>query len=42
MPFKWTDTWLDGRDIVELSDIQANVNIDAARFARPAAPAAKK
>ena len=41
MPFKWTDTWLDGRDIVELSDVQANVNIDAARFARPAAPAAK-
>jgi outer membrane lipoprotein-sorting protein len=42
LPFKWTDTWLDGRDIVELSDVQANVNIEAARFARPAAPAAKK
>jgi outer membrane lipoprotein-sorting protein len=42
MPFKWTDTWLDGRDIVELTDVQPNVNIDATRFARPAAPAAKK
>jgi outer membrane lipoprotein-sorting protein len=41
MPFKWTDTWLDGRDIVELTDIQANTDIDAARFAKPAAPAAK-
>jgi len=42
LPFKWTDTWLDGRDIVELSDIQPNVNIDAAKFAKPAAPVAKK
>jgi outer membrane lipoprotein-sorting protein len=41
MPFKWTDTWLDGRDVVELSDVQANVTIDAARFARPAAARAK-
>ncbi len=38
MPFKWTDTWLDGRDVVELTDVQPNVAIDAARFARPAAP----
>jgi photosynthetic reaction center cytochrome c subunit len=41
MPFKWTDTWLDGRDVVELSDVQANATIDAARFARPAAPIKK-
>jgi len=41
MPFKWTDTWLDGRDIVEITDVQPNVNIDAAKFAQPAAPAAK-
>jgi len=41
MPFKWTDTWLDGRDIVELTDVQPNVNIDAAKFAKPAAPVAK-
>ena len=41
MPFKWTDTWLDGRDVVELTDVQPNANIDAAKFAKPAAPAAK-
>jgi photosynthetic reaction center cytochrome c subunit len=41
MPFKWTDTWLDGRDIVELTDVQPNANIDAAKFARPAAPVTK-
>jgi outer membrane lipoprotein-sorting protein len=41
MPFKWTDTWLDGRDIVELTDVQPNVDIDAAKFAKPAAPVAK-
>jgi hypothetical protein len=42
LPFKWTDTWLDGRDVVELADVQPNVNIDAAKFAKPAAPVAKK
>ena len=36
MPFKWTSTWLDGIEKVELSEIQANVPIDAARFAKPA------
>jgi outer membrane lipoprotein-sorting protein len=41
MPFKWTDTWLDGRDVVEITDVQPNANIDAAKFAKPAAPAAK-
>jgi hypothetical protein len=40
MPFRWTLTWLDGRETFELSGIQANVPIDAARFARPAAPVA--
>ena len=38
MPFKWTLTWLDGIEKVELSEIQANVPIDAARFAKPAPP----
>lgn len=37
MPFKWTMTWLDGRSNYELSEVQPNVPIDAARFARPAA-----
>jgi outer membrane lipoprotein-sorting protein len=36
MPFRWTMTWLDGRENVELSDVQANVAIDAAKFAKPA------
>jgi outer membrane lipoprotein-sorting protein len=41
MPFKWTDTWLDGRDVVEITDVQPNVNIDAAKFAKPAPPVTK-
>ena len=41
MPFKWTDTWLDGRDIVELTDVQPNANIDAVKFAKPQAPGGK-
>lgn len=38
LPFKWTTTWLDGRANYEATDVQANVAIDAARFARPAPP----
>lgn len=36
MPFRWTVTWLGGRSHFELSDVQPNVAIDAARFAKPA------
>ena len=39
MPVRWTVTWLDGRDVFEITDVQPNVTIDAARFARPSAPA---
>ena len=42
MPFKWTEMWLDGRESVELSEIRVNVNIDAARFAKPGPPVAPK
>jgi photosynthetic reaction center cytochrome c subunit len=35
MPFKWTVTWLDGREDFELSEVRPNVPIDAAKFARP-------
>jgi hypothetical protein len=35
LPFKWTVTWLDGKDTVELKDVRPNIAIDAARFARP-------
>jgi hypothetical protein len=38
LPFKWTVTWLDGRDTIELSDARVNVPVDATRFARPAVP----
>jgi hypothetical protein len=38
LPFKFTVTWLDGRSSFELSDVQANVAIPDARFARPAPP----
>jgi outer membrane lipoprotein-sorting protein len=37
MPFKWTAVWTDGRSEFEMSDIKANVVIDAAKFAKPAA-----
>jgi photosynthetic reaction center cytochrome c subunit len=36
MPFRWTVSWLNGRSTFELNDVQPNVAIDAARFAKPA------
>jgi photosynthetic reaction center cytochrome c subunit len=36
MPFRWTVTWLNGRSTFELKDVQANVQVSAAQFARPA------
>jgi hypothetical protein len=41
MPVRWTVTWLDGRDVFEITDVQPNVTIAAARFARPSAPVRK-
>ena len=41
LPFKWTEMWLDGRESVELSEIQTNVNIDGARFNKPGPPKKK-
>jgi len=40
MPFRWTMTWLDGRENVELTDVQVNVAVDATKFAKPAPPKA--
>jgi hypothetical protein len=37
IPFRWTVIWLDGRSTFELTEVQPNAPIDAARFARPAA-----
>lgn len=39
-PYHLTVTWLDGKSLIELSEIQANVAVDAAKFAKPTAPAA--
>jgi photosynthetic reaction center cytochrome c subunit len=36
IPFRWKVTWLDGVESVVLSDVQPNVPIDGAKFARPA------
>jgi hypothetical protein len=42
MPFKRVISWVDGRVIIELSEIQPNVTVDAARFAKPAPPVTKR
>lgn len=42
VPFKFTQTWLDGRDSFELTQIRASTNIEASRFARPAPVAPPK
>jgi hypothetical protein len=41
MPFKWTFGWQSGQGRYELTEVQPNVTIDAARFAQPAPPAAR-
>ena len=41
MPFHWTVTWTDGQSTIELSDVQANAPIDAARFGKPSPPPPK-
>ncbi|MGE3843624.1 MAG: photosynthetic reaction center cytochrome c subunit family protein [Vicinamibacterales bacterium] len=35
-PFKWTETWMGGREQFQLTEVQANVQIPADRFAKPA------
>jgi hypothetical protein len=41
MPFRWTVTWINGRDTITLKEVRPNVAIDAQRFGRPSAPAAR-
>ena len=36
VPYKFTMTWLNGRDTFEMSQVRPNVAIDAVKFARPA------
>jgi photosynthetic reaction center cytochrome c subunit len=38
MPFRMIFAWMDGRDAIQLSEVQANVAIDAAKFGRPGPP----
>jgi hypothetical protein len=35
-PYKWTITWTDGQSNVVLNEVQSNVPIDNAKFAKPA------
>jgi photosynthetic reaction center cytochrome c subunit len=37
LPFRMTFAWLNGRDAIQLNEIQTNVPIDPTRFGRPAA-----
>jgi outer membrane lipoprotein-sorting protein len=41
MPFKWTATWVDGQSTTVLTQAQANVAVDAAKFAKPNAAVQK-
>jgi hypothetical protein len=40
MPFQWRLTWTDGQSMYIMNDVQPNVAIDAAKFAKPVAPTA--
>jgi hypothetical protein len=42
MPHQFTLRWLNGRENVTLSEIRANANVEAARFAQPAPPVAPR
>jgi hypothetical protein len=35
VPFRFTFSWLDGRDAFQLNDVRLNVSIDASKFGRP-------
>lgn len=37
LPFRFVVSWTDGRSTIAIKDIQVNVPIDAAKFAKPAA-----
>jgi photosynthetic reaction center cytochrome c subunit len=41
IPFHWVVTWVDGQSTIDLTQAQANVAIDAAKFAKPS-PAVEK
>ena len=35
IPFKWTMSWLDGKENFEVKEVQPNVAVDAAKFGKP-------
>ncbi len=37
VPYHWTVTWVDGQSTTELTDVQANAAVPAAKFVKPAA-----
>ena len=39
MPFRWTFSWLDGRDEFQLIEVKQNVQIDRNRFEKPSTAA---
>jgi hypothetical protein len=41
MPFHWVATWVDGRSKTQLTEVQLNVPIEQAKFAKPAEPPKK-
>ena len=38
VPYNWQVTWVDGRSTINLTSVQPNVPIDAAKFFKPAPP----
>ena len=42
MPFHWVVTWTDGQSTFQLTEVQPNVDIDAAKFTQPAAAVVTK
>jgi hypothetical protein len=42
MPFRSVVTWTDGQNTIQLNEVRPNVPIEAGRFARPVAYAAKR
>jgi photosynthetic reaction center cytochrome c subunit len=38
IPFRWTFSWLDGRDSFQLTNVQLNAPVDAAKFGIPPIP----
>jgi hypothetical protein len=41
IPFRWTQTWLNGREQYTLTSVEPNATIEPAKFARPAPPTPK-